>query len=99
MTAQIIVEGVGAGAAICSTASFVPQLGKLIRERSAEAVSAGMFALTVTAFSLWTAYGLMLRSWPLVVSNLLSLGLASAILLLKVRFGARDAAQAPGDPR
>ena len=99
MTAQIIVEGVGAGAAICSTASFIPQLGKLIRDRSAEAVSSGMFALTVTAFLLWSAYGLMLRSWPLMVSNLLSLVLASAILLLKVRFGARAGAQASHDPR
>ena len=59
----------------------------MIRDRSAEAVSSGMFALTVTAFLLWSAYGLMLRSWPLMVSNLLSLVLASAILLLKVRFG------------
>ena len=88
MTAQI-VEIVGAGAAVCSMTSFVPQLVKLFRERTAEAVSAPMFILTVAAFSLWSGYGLMLKSWPLVVSNLVSLALSGAILLLKLRYRSR----------
>lgn len=92
MTPQILVEALGAGAAVCSTTSFIPLLAKLIRERTAEAVSAPMFALTVTAFSLWSAYGLLLKSWPLVVSNLISLGLSGAILLLTLRFRARQEA-------
>jgi MtN3 and saliva related transmembrane protein len=94
MTAQIIVETVGVAAAACSTTSFAPQLMKLIRERTAEAVSAKMFALTVAAFSLWSAYGLMLQSWPLVVSNLVSLALSAAILALTLRYRARDGARA-----
>jgi MtN3 and saliva related transmembrane protein len=99
MSSQILLETIGAGAAVCSTSSFIPQLVKLIRERTAEAVSAPMFALTVTAFSLWSAYGLMLRSWPLVVSNLISLGLSAAILLLTMRFRARDEARDAPGPR
>jgi MtN3 and saliva related transmembrane protein len=90
MTPRIVIEIVGAGAAMCSMASFVPQLVKLIRQRTAEAVSAPMFALTVTAFSLWSAYGMMLKSWPLVVSNLVSLSLSAAILLLKLRYRDRN---------
>ena len=82
MDTRIVVEIIGAGAALCSTASFIPQLLKLIKERSAEAVSLRMYALTVTAFLLWTVYGFMLKSWPLVVSNLISLGLSFAILVL-----------------
>jgi MtN3 and saliva related transmembrane protein len=83
----VIVQIVGVLAALCSTGSFVPQLLKLLREPAgeAEAVSLGMYLLTVAAFSLWCAYGLMLGSWPLVVSNAVSLGLASAILALKLR--------------
>jgi MtN3 and saliva related transmembrane protein len=99
MTPQILVEALGAGAAACSTSSFIPQLVKLIRERTAEAVSAPMFALTVTAFSLWSAYGLVLQSWPLLISNLISLGLSAAILLLTMRFRARDEARDAPGPR
>jgi MtN3 and saliva related transmembrane protein len=93
MTPQILVEALGAGAAVCSTTSFIPQLAKLIRERTAEAISAPMFMLTVTAFLLWSVYGLMLRSWPLVVSNLISLGLSGAILALTLRLRAREEAR------
>ena len=98
MASQIIVDLIGAGAAVCSTTSFVPQLIKLVRERTAEAVSAPMFVLTVAAFSLWSGYGLMLHSWPLLISNLISLGLSAAILLLKLRFRGRDEARAAPDP-
>jgi MtN3 and saliva related transmembrane protein len=97
MVTQIIVDIIGVSAALCSTTSFVPQLIKLAREKTAEAVSAPMFALTVAAFFLWSAYGLVLRSWPLVISNLVSLGLSAAILLLKLRFRGRDETRAaPG---
>ena len=99
MAPQIVVEVLGASAAICSTTSFVPQLIKLIRERTAEAVSAPMFVLTVAAFSLWSGYGLMLKSWPLVIANLVSLALSAAILVLKLRYRGRDDARiapAPG---
>jgi MtN3 and saliva related transmembrane protein len=99
MTPHILVEWVGAGAALCSIASFIPQLAKLIRERTAEAVSTRMFALTVTAFSLWAVYGLMLGSWPLVAANLISLGLSGAILLLTLRLRGRDAAPSRPAPR
>jgi MtN3 and saliva related transmembrane protein len=99
-TPVIVVEAGGIGAALCSTASFVPQLVKLLREKSGEAVSLRMYALTVTGFSLWSVYGVMLASWPLVASNLISLGLSFAILLLKWRYqGHAEARNAPGPVR
>ena len=95
MTPQILVVAIGSGAAVCSTTSFLPQLVKLIREKTAEAVSIQMYALTVAAFTLWSAYGVLLSSWPLVVSNVISLALSFAILLLKWRYRDRDAPPEP----
>ena len=69
-----------------SCASFVPQLIKIAREKVGEAVSVGMYLLTMAAFGLWSTYGLMLKSWPLMISNLICLALASAILVLKLRY-------------
>jgi MtN3 and saliva related transmembrane protein len=85
-TPTLLVQVVGVGAGLCSTASFAPQLVKLWREKTAEAVSVRMYVLTVMAFSLWSVYGLLLASWPLMASNLISLALALAILLLKLRY-------------
>lgn len=69
-------------------ASFVPQLVKIWCEKHAGSVSLRMYLVTVAGFSLWTAYGVLTRSWPLVGSNLVCLGLAALILALKLRYGA-----------
>jgi MtN3 and saliva related transmembrane protein len=74
-------------------ASFVPQILKILRERDAEAVSLRMYLVTVTGFVLWIAYGLLLGSWPVYISNGVNLVLAGAILALKWRLEAR-----PGPP-
>lgn len=81
-----IADVVGTGAALCSMTSFVPQIVKLVRERDAESVSLRMYAVTVTGFSLWIAYGLMIGSWPIAASNVVCLTLSGTILFLKWRF-------------
>ena len=77
---------VGVGAALCSMASFTPQLLKIWRDRDAEAVSLRMYLVTVAGFTLWIVYGLMIGSWPLVGSNAVCLVQSAAILALKWRF-------------
>ena len=75
------VEAIGAGAALCSVSSFVPQLVKMVRDKDAKAVSLRMYVVTVTGFSLWLIYGLCRQSLPLIASNGVSLMLAAAILV------------------
>jgi MtN3 and saliva related transmembrane protein len=70
-------------------ASFVPQLAKIIRDRDASAISTPMYVVTVTGFALWAAYGLGLKSWPLVASNSVSLALSAAVLGLKLFYSRR----------
>jgi MtN3 and saliva related transmembrane protein len=48
-----------------------------------------MYAVTVTGFALWTAYGVMIRGWPLVAANIVCLILSATILVLKWRFSRR----------
>ncbi len=80
------VNGIGVGAGLCSMVSFVPQIARILRERNAEAVSARMYLISTLGFTLWAGYGLVQRSWPLVLSNLVNLGLVSTILVLKLRW-------------
>jgi MtN3 and saliva related transmembrane protein len=75
---------VGGAAAIFSTASFVPQLVKIVRERDTSGVSTRMYFVTVVGFGLWSTYGLMQHQWPLIASNVTSLFLAGAILGFKL---------------
>lgn len=77
---------IGTAAALCSMASFTPQIVKIWRERDASSVSLRMYVVTVTGFSLWVAYGAMTGSWPIVGSNVVCLILSAIILGLKWRF-------------
>jgi MtN3 and saliva related transmembrane protein len=67
-----------------STVSFAPQAWQIIRSRETNSISAPMYALTVTAFSLWLCYGILKSEWPLVVSNSICLALSSFILWMKL---------------
>jgi MtN3 and saliva related transmembrane protein len=84
-----LVSAIGALAAICSIGSFLPQALKIWREKDASAVSLRMYVVTVSGFALWIAYGVSLRSWPLIVSNAASLVISAVILGLKLRYSRR----------
>jgi MtN3 and saliva related transmembrane protein len=81
-----LADLIGTGAALCSMTSFVPQISKIWRERDAASVSLKMYAVTVTGFSLWIAYGVLIKSWPVVAANTVCLILSATILALKWRF-------------
>ncbi|MGZ8362835.1 MAG: SemiSWEET family sugar transporter [Caulobacteraceae bacterium] len=84
---SIWIDAVGVGAGLCSMASFVPQIVKLAREKTAEGVSLRTFAISVCGFVLWTTYGLLLKSWPIAASNLICLALVTTIFMLTWKYG------------
>ena len=46
-----------------------------------------MFALLVTASTLWTIYGIIIHDWPVILTNIGMVTLNGAIAVAKVRFG------------
>ena len=84
---SLLINAIGAGAALCSMTSFAPQIAKIWREKDASSVSLRMYLVTVTGFVLWTTYGVMLGSWPIAVSNIVCLAMSATVLALKWKFG------------
>lgn len=80
------VEVIGSVAAVCTTFCWVPQTVKIIRERRTEGISLITQSLFTFGVFLWAFYGLLLGRWPLLLANIVTLGLSLAILLLKVRY-------------
>jgi MtN3 and saliva related transmembrane protein len=80
----LFITILGYVAALLSTASFAPQAWKIIRSRQTRDISLGMYALTVTAFAAWLAFGILKREWPLVLSNAICLALSGFILTMKL---------------
>ena len=87
--ANVLANAVGTGAALCSMTSFGPQIVKIWRERDASSVSLRMYLVTVTGFALWVAYGVLIASWPVAISNVICLIMAATVLALKWRFSRR----------
>lgn len=82
-----LVNAFGVAAGLCSMASFVPQIIKIIRERDASSVSLRMYAVTTVGFICWTIYGALSNSWPVMLANAVCLVLVVTILVLRLRFG------------
>ena len=80
---------VGSLAAILTTVSFFPQAWHSFRTKDVSGVSLGMYSVFTVGVALWLVYGLLLRAWPIVVANVITLALALAILGMKVVFGRR----------
>ena len=84
---------VGSLAAILTTVSFFPQAWHSFKTRDVSGVSLGMYSVFTVGVALWLVYGLLLRAWPIVVANVITLALALAILGMKVVFGRVDASR------
>jgi MtN3 and saliva related transmembrane protein len=77
---------IGFAAACLTTASFVPQVWHTFRTKDVSGISLGMYACFTLGVFLWLVYGLLLGAWPIVVANAITLALAAAILLMKLRY-------------
>lgn len=79
-------EFLGYLAALLTTCSFVPQAWQTFRTRDVSGISLGMYTVFSTGVGLWLAYGLLLGAWPIVAANAITLALALAILVMKLRY-------------
>jgi len=78
---------IGIAAAILTTAAYAPQAIQAWRTRSTKDVSLPMFLMMVSGILLWLIYGLLIGDLPLILANAMTLLLAGAILVAKIRFG------------
>lgn len=85
MSASDWIDVLGYAAAALTTASFIPQAWLSFRTGDVSGISLGMYAGFTVGVALWLAYGVVLGAWPIVVANAVTLVLALAILVMKLR--------------
>ena len=86
MDGNTVWEIVGTAAGILTTVSFLPQVIKTYRSRSAADLSLGMFSLFTLGVFLWTVYGICISKPPIYIANGITLALAGSLLFAKFRF-------------
>jgi len=81
-----VIEIVGSLAGVLTTVSFLPQVIKTYRSRSAKDLSLGMFLLFTLGVLAWLIYGIGINKLPIIAANGVTLVLAGMILAAKFRF-------------
>ena len=76
-------------AGILTTAGNVPQVIKTYRVRSAEGLSFKMLVTLASGLALWTLYGSLMRSLPIVLANGVGFAMFLALIAMKFRFDSR----------
>lgn len=84
---MLIHDWIGSAAAILTTTAFIPQVWQIWRTRHTADISLGMYSLFTLGVALWLTYGILLVSWPIIIANAVTLLLAGAVLVMKLRFG------------
>ena len=80
-------------AALLTTVAFVPQAWKTFRTHDVSGISTGMYTVFTAGVAAWLAYGIANGDWPIILANGVTLALACAVLVMKLRF--RSSAPAP----
>ena len=77
---------VGFFAGFLTTISFLPQVVKTWKTRSASDLSLGMFSVFSVGVLFWLVYGFLIQEPPMILWNSVTLILVLAILVIKSKF-------------
>jgi len=81
-----IITIIGLAAAVCTTISFIPQIYKTIKTKNTKDISLGMYLVLLLGVLLWLTYGILDKSFPIIVSNLVASLLVLIMLVLKLKY-------------
>lgn len=84
-----LADRIGTVASALTVLSFLPQVAKIWQQRDAKAISLRMYALLTSATALWTWFGVIIESAPVIATNAIRLALQASILGLKIKSFAR----------
>ena len=82
-----LADLIGSFAATLTTISFIPQVLRVWQTRHTRDISLAMYISFICGVALWLIYGIMMASWPIIIANGITLCLAGAVLVMKIRFG------------
>lgn len=79
------IEIIGLIAATCTTAAFVPQVYKALKEKSTADISLTMYVVLFIGLILWLIYGIYHESLAIILANTITGVLVIIMLVLKMK--------------
>lgn len=84
------VKLLGFVAGALTTFSFLPQLFRVYRRKSAKDLSYGYLLAFAVGVSLWLVYGILVSDTPIVMTNAVTLALVLGIGGMKIAYGTKQ---------
>ena len=81
----IVLPWIGALAALLTSLSYIPQVGKAWPRGSTRDLSLKMLVALTMGLLLWVCYGLVKGDWIIVLANGVGTALSLTVLLCKLR--------------
>jgi MtN3 and saliva related transmembrane protein len=81
------IDLVGYIAATLTTAAFLPQVLQVWKSKSTKDLALPTLLSFIAGVSMWLIYGLLVRSAPIIIANIVTLVLNLAILRFKLKYG------------
>ncbi len=69
-----------------SSVTFIPQVYKTWKSRSAGDLSLVMMLIVFTSTIVWLVYGIALNLWPVIIANGIICGLSLLLIVFKLSF-------------
>ena len=77
---------VGYIASAITVLTFLPQVIKTWKEKSAKDISLMMFLIAIANEILWIVYGVMINNDVIIATNIVMMAMASTMVYLKLRY-------------
>ncbi len=81
---------IGFIAGIFTGVSLLPQLIKIIKEKTTDDISTWTLLILMGGLGLWITYGVLINNLPIILTNLFSLVVNVVIIFLRLKFKKRN---------
>lgn len=80
------VDILGYAAGAITSLTFLPQVIKTWKNKSAKDVSLLMFIIAAINEVMWIVYGVLLNNWVIILTNSIVLAMSLTMIYLKLRY-------------
>jgi len=80
------VDILGYAAGAITSLTFLPQVLKTWKDKSAKDVSLLMFVIATVNEVMWIVYGALLDNWVIILTNAIVLAMSLTMIYLKLRY-------------
>ncbi|MDE1192181.1 MAG: SemiSWEET transporter [Arachidicoccus sp.] len=86
---MLFTQILGYTAGAITSLTFLPQVIKTWKEKSAKDVSLTMFVVAASNEVLWIIYGILQNDWVIILTNVCVLAMSLVMIFLKLKYNTK----------